>query len=129
MECTVIMILSFCLSVCLYVCMYVPLEGSSTACILTLDTSNGMLYSANIGDSGYLILRNGEMIQESTTLTHYFNCPYQLSHPPPGFNTSSVDRYNATNVADNFRDPVISGRLGLYQLQYKFSPLKSGHFL
>lgn len=72
--------------------VYSKCYGSSTACILSLDTRTGMLYSANIGDSGYLILRNGEVIQESQPLTHYFNCPYQLSNPPPGFNKTLVDR-------------------------------------
>jgi protein phosphatase PTC7 len=31
--------------------------GSSTACILTLEKKTGILYSANLGDSGYLVFR------------------------------------------------------------------------
>jgi hypothetical protein len=69
------------------------ISGSSTACILSLDTVSSVLYSANIGDSGYVIFRDGQIIEESLALTHYFNCPYQLSNPPPGFNKSQVDRY------------------------------------
>lgn len=67
--------------------------GGSTACVLSLDTNSGMLYTANIGDSGYIILRGGQIIEESQKQTHYFNCPFQLSNPPPGFNTKQVDRY------------------------------------
>ncbi len=33
------------------------IAGSATACILTLDSSKGFLRSANLGDSGFLILR------------------------------------------------------------------------
>ena len=66
--------------------------GSSTACIMSLDCSTGILYSANLGDSGYTIIRNGEIIAESQTLIHYFNCPYQFSNPPPGFNTTGMDK-------------------------------------
>ncbi len=54
-----------------------------------------MLYTANIGDSGYVIFRDGQIKEESETLTHYFNCPYQLSNPPPGFNKAQVDKYVA----------------------------------
>jgi protein phosphatase PTC7 len=33
--------------------------GSATACIITLDSSKGVLRSANVGDSGFIILRHG----------------------------------------------------------------------
>ncbi|KAA8545648.1 hypothetical protein F0562_020901 [Nyssa sinensis] len=50
--------------------------GSSTACIITL---NGhCLHIANVGDSGFLLLREGAEIYRSPVQQHYFNCPYQL---------------------------------------------------
>lgn len=54
--------------------------GSSTACVLIVHQDT--LYSANLGDSGYLVIRNGEIVYRSREQTHYFNAPYQLSLPP-----------------------------------------------
>ncbi|KAL7072129.1 hypothetical protein ACQ4LE_008754 [Meloidogyne hapla] len=54
--------------------------GSSTACVLTITKKR--LYSANLGDSGYLICRGGKVIFRSPEQTHYFNAPYQLTILP-----------------------------------------------
>ncbi|KDN44724.1 hypothetical protein K437DRAFT_129323 [Tilletiaria anomala UBC 951] len=35
------------------------IAGSATACVITLDSSKGVLRSANLGDSGFIILRQG----------------------------------------------------------------------
>lgn len=67
------------------------ITGSSTACLLSLDRSTGVLHTANLGDSGYLVVRDGSVVAESQTLTHYFNCPYQLSILPPQYK-SKIDR-------------------------------------
>lgn len=55
--------------------------GSSTACILILNRENNTISTANIGDSGYLVLRNGKVVHQSEEQTHYFNTPFQLSTP------------------------------------------------
>uniref|UniRef100_A0A0N4ZV92 Protein phosphatase n=1 Tax=Parastrongyloides trichosuri TaxID=131310 RepID=A0A0N4ZV92_PARTI len=54
--------------------------GSSTACILIIH--DNILYSANLGDSGFLVWRNDEVIYKSKEQVHYFNAPYQLCSPP-----------------------------------------------
>ncbi|KAJ4842791.1 hypothetical protein Tsubulata_040658, partial [Turnera subulata] len=51
-------------------------EGASTACLITLD--NNSLHAVNLGDSGFIVLRNGETIYRSPTQQHSFNAPYQL---------------------------------------------------
>ncbi|EJF65839.1 protein serine/threonine phosphatase 2C [Dichomitus squalens] len=56
--------------------------GSSTACILTLNASTGMLRAANLGDSGFLIIRGSQVIYQQRSQTHFFNCPKQLSKLP-----------------------------------------------
>jgi protein phosphatase PTC7 len=43
-----------------------------------------MVYTANIGDSGFVIVRHGEVVHRSEEQQHYFNTPFQLSLPPPG---------------------------------------------
>ncbi|KAJ6502554.1 phosphatase 2C-like domain-containing protein [Mycena sanguinolenta] len=53
--------------------------GSSTACLLTLNASSGMLRSANLGDSGFCIVRASSMFFASRPQTHFFNCPRQLA--------------------------------------------------
>lgn len=74
--------------------------GSSTACLLSLrfypKRANladddldfyspwlGVLSTCNLGDSGYLIIRNKQVIYKSQTQTHRFNAPYQLGCTPP----------------------------------------------
>ncbi|XP_040568023.1 protein phosphatase PTC7 homolog [Lepeophtheirus salmonis] len=56
--------------------------GSSTACVIILSHRDRMLYAANIGDSGFIIVRDGEVIHKSREQQHHFNTPFQLSLPP-----------------------------------------------
>jgi len=67
--------------------------GSSTACLLTLNASSGVLRSANLGDSGFLIIRSSSVFYKEPVQTHYFNCPLQLTKYPEseGFNDYYLD--------------------------------------
>lgn len=56
--------------------------GSSTACLMMLSHSDLKLYTSNIGDSGFLVVRRGEVVHRSHEQQHYFNTPFQLSLPP-----------------------------------------------
>ena len=58
--------------------------GSSTACIVVLDRQSHQLHTANLGDSGFLLVRGGEVVHRSDEQQHYFNTPFQLSIAPPG---------------------------------------------
>eukprot|EP00240_Pyramimonas_obovata_P004297 CAMPEP_0118927678 /NCGR_PEP_ID=MMETSP1169-20130426/5098_1 /TAXON_ID=36882 /ORGANISM="Pyramimonas obovata, Strain CCMP722" /LENGTH=383 /DNA_ID=CAMNT_0006869497 /DNA_START=344 /DNA_END=1495 /DNA_ORIENTATION=- len=51
-------------------------QGSCTACILTVQDSN--LRAANIGDSGFVVVRKGKVLFRSQPQQHDFNFPYQL---------------------------------------------------
>lgn len=78
--------------------------GSATACVVGIDTQRAMLEAANLGDSGYAILRhaqtspsdkdNGDdryqVIYSSPSQTHYFNCPRQLTKLEPGANAEGM---------------------------------------
>ena len=59
------------------------LLGSSTACILAFDQRDGTLESCNLGDSGFLVIRDGKVVARSQEQQHYFNAPFQLSIIPP----------------------------------------------
>ncbi|KDP38810.1 hypothetical protein JCGZ_04967 [Jatropha curcas] len=52
-------------------------KGSSTACIITID-SNNCLHYVNLGDSGFLLFRENKYIYKSKVQQHEFNHPYQL---------------------------------------------------
>jgi protein phosphatase PTC7 len=54
--------------------------GSSTALILLLRGST--LHAANLGDSGFMILRAGRILFKSQAQTHAFNFPYQIGMGP-----------------------------------------------
>ncbi|PWN22073.1 hypothetical protein BCV69DRAFT_307308 [Microstroma glucosiphilum] len=64
--------------------------GSSTAVVVTLESATGLLRSANVGDSGFVVLREGVRGSEplagalyrSSPQQYYFNAPYQLSKIP-----------------------------------------------
>ncbi|KAL1918436.1 uncharacterized protein VTP21DRAFT_3096 [Calcarisporiella thermophila] len=66
--------------------------GSSTACILDLCKRTGRLTSANLGDSGFLIIRDGQVFYQAPSLQHFFNCPYQLTIAPSGSGEYILDK-------------------------------------
>lgn len=69
--------------------------GSSTACIVILDRQSHRLHTANLGDSGFLVVRGGEVVHRSDEQQHYFNTPFQLSIAPPGAEGAVLsDRYD-----------------------------------
>lgn len=57
--------------------------GSSTACLTMVGHNCGIMYTANMGDSGLLVVREGVLVHITEEQTHCFNTPYQLSLPPP----------------------------------------------
>ncbi|XP_030371688.1 protein phosphatase PTC7 homolog fig [Scaptodrosophila lebanonensis] len=61
-----------------------PVPGSSTACLLSLHRRDCALYTANLGDSGFLVMRYGKILHRSVEQLHTFNTPYQLTLAPDG---------------------------------------------
>lgn len=51
-------------------------RGSCTACILCVYGSS--LHASNLGDSGFMVVRDGELAFMSPQQQHEFNFPYQL---------------------------------------------------
>lgn len=63
-------------------CVY----GSSTVCLFSLKfqtNSNGILSTCNLGDSGYMIIRNKSVLYKSQSQSHRYNAPFQLGCTPP----------------------------------------------
>ena len=65
-----------------YLNFFLP-SGSSTACVVALHKEERTMYTANLGDSGFLLIRDGEVVHRSVEQQHYFNTPFQLGVPPP----------------------------------------------
>ncbi|KAG5535801.1 hypothetical protein RHGRI_023541 [Rhododendron griersonianum] len=57
-------------------------KGSSTACIIVL--THQSLHAINLGDSGFIIVREGCTIFQSPVQQHGFNFPYQLASGSEG---------------------------------------------
>mmetsp|Transcript_40900 Transcript_40900/g.95559 ORF Transcript_40900/g.95559 Transcript_40900/m.95559 type:complete len:270 (-) Transcript_40900:8-817(-) len=57
----------------------VVVPGSSTVCIVSLDTATGELGVANLGDSGVLVCREGHVEFRTPQQEHFFGFPFQLS--------------------------------------------------
>lgn len=65
----------------LVICFYLIISlisGSSTACVVFLNRENSTLYTANIGDSGFMVVRRGRVVRRSEEQQHYFNTPFQV---------------------------------------------------
>lgn len=63
------------------------LIGSSTACIIVFNRESNCLHSANLGDSGFVVIRHNKIVHRSQEQTHYFNSPFQMAILP-SFNSS-----------------------------------------
>ena len=103
--------------------------GSATACVLNI--TDGKLNTANLGDSGFIILRptlndatEFDIVYKSTEQQLYFNCPKQLSVIPP--DTPNAKNYirNSPKEADKLQfdvqdgDVVIAATDGLFDNVY-----------
>lgn len=84
-------------------------EGSSTACLLTL--TGQFLNVANIGDSGFVLIREGANMYRSPVQQHYFNCPYQLGFGP-GFDLPNLAQAYKLKVKPG--DVIVAGTDGLF---------------
>lgn len=80
-----------------------PVLGSSTACVVVLNKATSTIYTANIGDSGFLIVRHGMVVHRSEEQQHYFNTPYQLSFPPPDHSRSVLSDRPESASTTNFQ--------------------------
>lgn len=74
--------------------------GSSTACIAAVDTTTGVLSTANLGDSGYILIRRGKVVDWSVERRHSFWTPLQLTIAPAG-HPAFDDRPNEADLTEH----------------------------
>ena len=87
--------------------------GSSTACIIAL-TDQG-LHAINLGDSGFMVVREGHTVFRSPVQQHDFNFTYQLESGSNGDLPSSGQVFT---VAVAPGDVIIAGTDGLFDNLY-----------
>ncbi|KAL2122838.1 hypothetical protein VTJ04DRAFT_3293 [Mycothermus thermophilus] len=80
--------------------------GGSTA-VVGLLTSDGQLEVANLGDSGYIMLRLGRVHACSEPQTHAFNTPFQLSVVPPAVLRRAA-AFGGSQLMDQPRDAEVT---------------------
>ena len=60
------------------------IKGSATACVATVDAAHGVMRTANVGDSGFMLIRGDpgsrEVAHRSPHQEHEFGRPFQLGH-------------------------------------------------
>ncbi|KAJ4295955.1 Protein phosphatase 2C 7 [Collariella sp. IMI 366227] len=80
--------------------------GGSTA-IVGLLAATGMLEVANLGDSGFILLRLNGVHAFSEPQTHAFNTPYQLSVVPPSMLLRAA-AFGGAQLMDQPRDAEVT---------------------
>ncbi len=80
--------------------------GGSTA-IVGLLTAEGVLEVANLGDSGFILLRLNRVHAASDPQTHAFNTPYQLSVVPPSMLLRAA-AFGGAQLMDQPRDAEVT---------------------
>lgn len=88
-------------------------KGSSTACIIAL-TDKG-LHAINLGDSGFIVVRDGCTVFQSPVQQHGFNFTYQLESGSGGDLPSSGQVFT---IPVTTGDVIIAGTDGLFDNLY-----------
>ncbi|CAM9115732.1 unnamed protein product [Lampetra planeri] len=83
-----------------------------------LDRQSHRLHTANLGDSGFLVVRGGEVVHRSDEQQHYFNTPFQLSIAPPGAEgavlSDSPDAADSSSFDVQLGDIILTATDGLF---------------
>ncbi|CAN6482216.1 unnamed protein product [Victoria cruziana] len=88
-------------------------RGSSTACIVAL--TNQGVHAVNLGDSGFMVVRDGCTVFRSPVQQHDFNFTYQLESGDRGDLPSSAQVFT---IAVAPGDVVVAGTDGLFDNLY-----------
>lgn len=88
-------------------------KGSSTACIISI--SNEEINAINLGDSGFLVIRDGSTVFNSPVQQHSFNFTYQLESGDTGDLPSSGQVFK---IHASPGDVIVAGTDGLFDNVY-----------
>lgn len=85
------------------------IQGSTTMCLLTLQPSSSIICACNLGDSGFLVARGGQLILRSAPQQHGPNHPYQL-----GANRDVPEDSDLLKFSVHPGDVIVLGTDGLF---------------
>ena len=88
------------------------LPGAATMCVVRLDGDR--LTCANVGDSGFRVVRSGAVVSASTAQQHYFNCPFQLAYEELAKDGDSASDAELYDIVVREGDIVVLGSDGLF---------------
>ncbi|WIA37811.1 hypothetical protein OEZ86_014673 [Tetradesmus obliquus] len=93
--------------------------GSATACVVQLCPEQKALIAANLGDSGFIVVRNGEIALRSSPKQHFFDCPLQFgAYPEFVDGTDTADDAEIFHLPVQPGDIVVAGSDGLWDNVY-----------
>ncbi|KAK9917857.1 hypothetical protein WJX75_008970 [Coccomyxa subellipsoidea] len=95
------------------------LPGSSTACVLRLNRPHRTIEAANLGDSGFMLVRDGEVVFKAPVLQHFFDCPLQFGACPDySESTDTAEDAAVFELAVQPGDVLLAGSDGLWDNCY-----------
>eukprot|EP00526_Cylindrotheca_closterium_P005664 CAMPEP_0113636460 /NCGR_PEP_ID=MMETSP0017_2-20120614/19036_1 /TAXON_ID=2856 /ORGANISM="Cylindrotheca closterium" /LENGTH=579 /DNA_ID=CAMNT_0000547345 /DNA_START=82 /DNA_END=1821 /DNA_ORIENTATION=- /assembly_acc=CAM_ASM_000147 len=91
--------------------------GASTAVVASIG-ENGFLQALNVGDSCCMVIRDGMIAAKTRDISHYWECPYQLSSDSPDrpkdgtklnveLTTGDIVLMGSDGIFDNVNDDLI----------------------
>ena len=97
--------------------------GSCTLALLSYNPSSNSLNSYNLGDSGFMLIRDGKVVWKSTEQQHFFNAPFQIGLNDGKPADSPLDADTSSFVVRS-GDVVIVGTDGLFDNLFEADVLK-----
>ncbi|KAK6803354.1 hypothetical protein RDI58_001138 [Solanum bulbocastanum] len=94
---------------------HTKVKGSSTACILSLFDDS--LHTVNVGDSGFVVIREGIIVYKSKVQQSRFNCPFQLGNGSSSDDSSVAKKISVSVIAG---DVIVLGTDGLFDNVHDF---------
>jgi len=93
-------------------------KGSATVCIVALTTKGegASLRAANLGDSGFIVVREKQVMFKSPVQQHSFNFPYQVSSLPKYSDNPMTAETFSYDVMPG--DTIVLGTDGLFDNLY-----------
>ncbi|XP_021751047.1 probable protein phosphatase 2C 62 isoform X2 [Chenopodium quinoa] len=88
-------------------------QSTGAARVLIAHLDKEVLHVANIGDSGFVIIRNGTVVQKSSPMVHEFSFPYAI-----GLGDDSVEDAEEYHIDLEDGDVIITATDGLFDNLY-----------
>lgn len=89
-------------------------QSIGSARVLVAHVSSQVLHVANIGDSGFVIIRNGTIFMKSSPMVHEFSFPYAI-----GLGDDSVDDVEEYHIELEDGDVIVTATDGLFDNLYE----------